>query len=67
MMADVLIFLTMGLPWLGALAVWLTGNRRPHNTGWLLGFALAAALDPAAAWLGVERGGAAHRARRRVW
>ena len=44
-MADVLIILTMGLPWLGALAVWLTGDRRPHAQHRLaVGFALAAAL-----------------------
>lgn len=44
-MADVLIIMTMGLPWLGALAVWLTGDRRPQVQHRLaVGFALAAAL-----------------------
>ncbi len=30
-MIDVLILLTIGIPWLGALAVWLTGNKRPRQ------------------------------------
>ena len=43
-MADGLIVLTMGLPWLGALAVWLTGDARPRAQHRLaVGFALAAA------------------------
>ncbi len=29
-MVDVLIILIVGLPWLGALAVWLAGNERPQ-------------------------------------
>lgn len=38
-----LIVLTIGLPWLGALCVWLTGDQRPRAQHTLaVGFAVAA-------------------------
>jgi NADH-quinone oxidoreductase subunit L len=40
-----LIVLTIGLPWLGALCVWLTGDQRPRAQHALaVGFAVAAGL-----------------------
>jgi NADH-quinone oxidoreductase subunit L len=44
-MTEVLIILTMGLPWLGALTVWRVGDQRPallHRLAF--GFALAAGI-----------------------
>jgi NADH-quinone oxidoreductase subunit L len=43
-MAAILIYLLIGLPWLGALAVWLAGNRRPAlQHGLAVAFSLSAA------------------------
>ncbi|MBN1679542.1 MAG: NADH-quinone oxidoreductase subunit L [Anaerolineae bacterium] len=44
-MTDVLIVLTIGLPWLGALIVWLTGDDNPRQQHTrAVGFAAAAGL-----------------------
>ncbi len=44
-MTDILIILVIGLPWLGALAVWLAGNKRPEQQHLLaVIFAVAAGL-----------------------
>ena len=44
-MAVTLIFLVIGLPWLGALCVWLTGNQNPKvQHGLAVGFSVAAGL-----------------------
>jgi NADH-quinone oxidoreductase subunit L len=46
MMATGLIVLTLGLPWLGALWVWLVGDERPHAQHALaVSFSLGAALS----------------------
>ncbi len=40
-----LVLLTITLPWLGAVCVWLLGDRRPvRQTVLVVGFALAAAV-----------------------
>src|ERR1700690_3738734 len=44
-MAVTLIFLVIGLPWLGALCVWLAGNQNQKAQHWLaVGFSVAAGL-----------------------
>ena len=44
-MAVTLIYLVIGLPWLGALSVWLAGNRYPKlQHGLAVGFSVAAGL-----------------------
>ena len=44
-MAQLLIILTIGLPWVGALVVWRTGDQRPAKQHRLaFGFALAAGV-----------------------
>ena len=44
-MIAILILLTIGLPWLGGLAVWLTTNKRPRAQHALaVAFAVAAGL-----------------------
>ena len=49
-MAQYLILLTIGLPWLGALVVWRMGDQRPRDQHRLaLVFALAAGLGRAGA------------------
>jgi NADH-quinone oxidoreductase subunit L len=44
-MAVTLIFLVIGLPWLGALCVWFAGNQHPKSQhGLAVGFSIAAGL-----------------------
>lgn len=44
-MAEILIFLTIGLPWFGALAVWAAGDSRPKVQHTLaVGFSVAAGI-----------------------
>ena len=44
-MAAIFISLSIGLPWLGALLVWWTGNSRPRTQHALaIGFSVAAGL-----------------------
>jgi NADH-quinone oxidoreductase subunit L len=44
-MAAAFIFLVIGLPWLGALCVWLAGNERPKaQHGLAVGFSVAAGV-----------------------
>jgi NADH-quinone oxidoreductase subunit L len=44
-MADWLIVAAVGLPWLGALAVWLVGDHRPrHQHHLAVGFSVVAGL-----------------------
>lgn len=44
-MAAFLILASIGLPWLGALSVWLVGDQRPRTQlGLAAGFSLVAGL-----------------------